>query len=619
MVFYIIIKESLIDVEFIEQMTRDGHSVYAFFDFNSALDNLKKATNSIDLIIASETALPEENDRLSLLSKYLEDVRNISKAKILLQLNEEPTTRFEEFCRKINITIQNGDTIDLNIEESEESLEKDIETHDTKKIVLAVPDQYLDFFTNIPNISIAGKAHTRAELIELSKEHEPEIVLMTSDLPGDEEKGITYTVEQISLDTRIIMVLSKRLNDLIIGKLERDFGVEFIETFAVEEFERLINKNTLAVSDDSDKKRKSKKEKEIKFDVEKKSSGQSFIALAKTNAGNTVNSLIGIGKNVTKFAKDISSSKIITKISKGSTNINDTEMERIDPNKSISNEINVSDLKTESYINPQYRLIAVVSNGHTGKTTIAATLAYLASEKKNITSLVDLNLDSFDLYFHFNINEKYIRQELNHSGYNKYNMIFNALSEPDIDCLPDIAYRENKYLSVFSGDDGEENLYPEPENLLKLLDRLRSIYNITIVDTGEYNSLAHSVVSIADSVLFVHDLNPSNTRKNEQLLSQLTKVVNMKKFYLVINKAEEISEISVNELIKYYKTENGITFRDVFTIPMNSKACTNSSWDRTPIYKSTYDASHHMLDSFKKIYSSLFCENSTSKNRIWMK
>jgi cellulose biosynthesis protein BcsQ len=636
MVLNIILNKALIDDEFIAQMKDDGHSVNVFNDFDSAIGSMYSGNNSpADLIIASETAITavhDEKKRFVLLYEYLSKIRNITACRILLQLNGEPTAEFHELCRAMNVSIQKGDTIDLGLDNPE--IFQDNECTDKLKVLSAVPDQeqYNKLVLSIQQINIVGKAATRQQLIDMAQQYSPEVIVMTSDLPGDDDRGITYTVSQISMDIRIIMILTKRLNDLIIGKLERDYGVEFVDRIDRDELELLILRDHISDSPETaEKKRKVKKSKEIDLDTEnqnssEESSGSGIFEAAGNSARNKFSALAGIGsgigKNVKGMARNISSSDILKKVSAWKTKAASEAHEIEEESTGVTTEnteLPEADIR-EQYVqqeeynsDPRYRLIAIISNGHTGKSTIAANLAFIASDKRIQTSLVDLNFNQFDMYYHFNINEKQIRQDLRHTGYNKYNMIYNAINEPDIDCLPDIAFQENKYLSVFSGDDEEENQPPDTGKVLKLLDRLRSLYRITIIDTGQYDSLVHNIVSIADTVIFVHDLNPASTRRNEKLLSQLSKITNLKKFYLAVNMADEIEEMSVRDLVKYYKSETGITFRDVFTIPNNGKACVNSSWAREPVYRSKYDSSHELFDSFNNIYSSLF--NDISKNK----
>ncbi len=694
MFFYIIIRQSFIDFTFIEQIKEDGHSVNTFFEFDKAIQCMSEEKNNIDLVIASETAIDDDNsNKYELLKGYLKDIRALTKAKILLQLSNEPTCDFDEYCTRIGVNIQKGDTIDLNIGETSEvetavkdeaDADKEIAPEkeaisesesapdneadpenkgelipynedisdveapidketltENKSILLAVSDEYEKIISSISNINIFGNSKTKSELIDMAKDLEPEIIIMTSELPGDEDKGITYVIEQISLDIRIIMILTKRLNDLIIGKLERLGGVEFVNRNdrdnLIEELKELIFKDGIEHSNYATEKKKNRKNEVKEIDLKNNENDVSnILEIVKIGAGNTVNSLLGFGKSVSSnIAKGIETINIVNKFSKvkkfkeqitskESPHESPQDAHREPPeelyqeysvehNQELPAEPHVEHYLEECTASPQFRLVAVISNGHTGKTTIAANLAYLASDKKINTALVDLNLKQFDMYYCFNIREKQILQNLNHPGYNKYNMIYNALDEPDIDCLPDIAYQENKHLSVFSGDDEEENPIPDADKVLKLLDRLRSLYGITIIDTGRYDSLVHNIVSIADTVLFVHDLNPASTRKNEKLLMQLSRTSNLKKFYLIINGVDEIDEMSASDLIKYYKSENGITFKDVFTIPMNSKACINSSWARSPIYKSKYDVSHELSNSFDNIFTSLFGNISQSK------
>ncbi len=690
MFFYIIIRQSFIDFAFIEQIKEDGHSVNTFFEFDEAIKCMSEEKNNIDLVIASETAMTDDNlNKYSLLKGYLRDIRALTKAKILLQLSNEPTCDFDEYCTRMGVNIQKGDTIDLNIGEASEietavkdeadadkeiapekeaisesevaqdnevtpenkgelipynedisdveaPIDKETSTQN-KNILLAVSYEYEKIISAISNVNIVGNSKTKSELIDMAKDLEPEIIIMTSELPGDEDKGITYVIEQISLDIRIIMILTKRLNDLIIGKLERLGGVEFVNRNdrdnLIEELKELIFKDGIEHSNYATEKKKNRKKEVKEIDFKNNENDVSNIfEIAKTGAGNTVNSLLGFGKNVSSnIAKGIGTINIVNKFSKvkkfkeqitSEESLQDAHWESpekpyqeypVELHQKLSAEHHVDHYLEECTASPQYRLVAVISNGHTGKTTIAANLAYLASDKKINTALVDLNLKQFDMYYCFNIREKQILQNLNHPGYNKYNMIYNALDEPDIDCLPDIAYQENKHLSVFSGDDEEENPIPDTDKVLKLLDRLRSLYGITIIDTGRYDSLVHNIVSIADTVLFVHDLNPASTRKNEKLLMQLSRTSNLKKFYLIINGVDEIDEMSASDLIKYYKSENGITFKDVFTIQMNPKACINSSWARSPIYKSKYDVSNELSNSFDNIFTSLFGDVSQSK------
>lgn len=680
MLFYIIIRESFIDFGFIEQIKEDGHSVRTFSEFDKAIKSMTEEKSNIDLVIASETAIADDNSKkYELLKGCLKDIRALTKAKILLQLSNEPTCDFEQYCTSMGVNIQKGDTIDLNIGEAPEvetdnkseaytdkkaavlenevapdneeaqdnkvvpknkgelmphnedipdvdaPIDKDISLTENKNILLAVSDEYEKIISSISNINIVENSKTKSELIDMAKDLEPEIIIMTSELPGDEDKGITYVIEQISLDIRIIMILTKRLNDLIIGKLERLGGVEFVahgtdKDEVLDKLKELVFKDDFAHNNDNLEKKKKRDKKVKEIDLKHNENDVSnILEIAKTGAGNTVNSLLCFGKNVSSnIAKGIGTINIVSKLSKGKVNPAELNQELPqktpeDPHVESYAEPHIKPHIEEFTASPQYRLVAVISNGHTGKTTIAANLAYLASDKKINTALVDLNLKQFDMYYHFNIREKQIQQDLNHPGYNKYNMIYNALNEPDIDWLPDIAYQENKYLSVYSGDDEEENSIPDTDKVLKFLDRLRSLYGITIIDTGEYNSLVHNIVSIADTVLFVHDLNPASTRKNEKLLLQLSQTSNLKKFYLIINGVDEIDEMTVSELIQYYKSEDGITFKDVYTIPLNPKACINSSWARSSIYKSKYDVSHELSNSFDNIFTSLFDDVSQRK------
>ncbi|RCX10410.1 MinD-like ATPase involved in chromosome partitioning or flagellar assembly [Anaerobacterium chartisolvens] len=686
MLFHVIVREKSLDRDFVRQLEADGHEVEVSFSFRDAMvritsAGLKKNLYSTmdireevripDYIIASENALEdcgaveEEDGKYRLLEEYMEKLRdNMSEAKIFLQMDTAPSNDFKAKCGKLNVTVQKGQTINLNIGGGAEQVEHtasqapaSVESTVKKKVLLALPDRLEEMVAAIGDIEIVGRAGTKAETVRLAGELRPDIIILESELPGDE--GISYVAENTGMETRIIMLMTKSLNDLIVGKLERMGGVEFADEVSEEAIKRLIFKDGYSGSTEDTGQpegtpsvhppaRRVRKAKQLNIE-----SGKSILngimGAAANGAGQTIQTFMEAGRGAARAAREIRppgkgmgirrfigvggrDEALQDEAEDTSRDIHHEKEERVEIQKSQDKiqqnsraEYSTFKDKDVDFYMTNSRLIAVVSGaGHSGKTTLAAELAYMASIRKVSCALVDMDLKQFGLSHRFDIKEKKIRQNLKYPGYNKFNMLFNALNETDIDSLPDTAYRENKHLYVYTGDEGEINPVPRPEDILKLFDRLKSIYNVTIADTGEYDALAHSTVSIADTVLFVHDLSPSGIRKNERLLSELCRISNLKKFYLAVNRAEDIHGITVRELVDYYK-EEGIAFRDVFTIPVDSRACLESEWAMRPISLSKH-ASQDIRDSFERAYAGLLggqishdSKYSKKKKRFWNK
>ncbi len=674
MIFHIIVKEKSLDREFVRQLEADGHEVEVSCSFKDAMVritsaglkknlyltmDIKEKIHIPDYIIASENALEdcgaveEEDGKYRLLEEYMEKLRdNMPEAKIFLQMDTSPPGTFREKCSGMNIVVQKGQTINLNIGGGAEQVEHtaspapalaEAESAVKKRVLLALPDRLEEMAAAIGGIEIVGRAGTKSEAVRLAGELRPDIIVLASELPGDE--GISYVAENTGMETRIIMLMTKSLNDLIVGKLERMGGVEFADEISKEAVKRLIFKDVLSVSKEDAGQtesappihppaRRVRKAKQLNI-----GSGKSILNgimdAAANGAGQTIQTFMEAGRGAARAAKEIKPSGKgmgIRRFIGNRDEVPEKEAEDIpqDIQKSEgkiqqNSRAEYSTSKDVDFYMPNSRLIAVVSGaGHSGKTTVAAELAYMASAKKVSCALVDMDLKQFGVSHRFDIKEKKIRQSLKYPGYNKFNMLFNALNETDIDSLPDTAYQENKHLSVYTGDEGEINPVPRTEDVLKLFDRLKSIYNVTIADTGEYDALVHRTVSIADTVLFVHDLSPSGIRKNERLLLELSRVSNLKKFYLLVNRAEDIHGITVRELVDYYK-EDGIAFRDVFTVPVDSRACLESEWGMKPVSLSKH-ASQDIKDSFERAYAGLLggqisqdSKDSKKKKRFWNK
>lgn len=253
--------------------------------------------------------------------------------------------------------------------------------------------------------------------------------------------------------------------------------------------------------------------------------------------------------------------------------------------------------------NAEYRVVTLVSATPSGKTELANNLAHYASEKGKTTALVDIDDRKFEQYYYFDIDEDKIKANYNYKGYNKYNILFNALQEKDIRILPDIAFKHNKNLHIYTGDVDEVN--PEIKEVGKLLDRLRSIYNITIVDTGTINNAVLDTISVSDTVLFIHDMKLSSIKINEKILERLSTIANIKKFYLVINMYEKSNVVNPEIIAQYYKNEIGIEFKDVIVIPNNFHACMEGQWKREPAYKIKSESTD-FADSIESLYKTLF-------------
>lgn len=253
--------------------------------------------------------------------------------------------------------------------------------------------------------------------------------------------------------------------------------------------------------------------------------------------------------------------------------------------------------------NADLRLVTFISAAPSGKTEIANNLAHIAAEQGKKTALVDIDERKFEQFYYFDIDEDKIKADYGYKGYNKYNILFNALKESDVRVIPEISYQYSKLLHVYTGD--VEEINPDIEGIGKLLDRMRSIYNITIVDTGVINNTVLEAISISDTVLFVHDMRFSSIKLNEKILEKLLHTTNIKKFYLVINMYEESSKVSPDIITEYYKNEIGIEFKEVIIIPNNSLACLEGQWRREAAYKVKCE-NKAFAESIENLYKTLF-------------
>lgn len=434
---------------------------------------------------------------------------------------------------------------------------------------LELEDQELETqLKELPNIEHFSKASTKDELLRKVEKDLPDIIIMKTNIRG--EGSLIQLIRSIPNEIRIIAYEVEKINELIYGKME-EHGVEFIPKLSVESIVEQIAK----------RRKDQKKETEVEDGKEKK---EKKPVKNKPQKADTKNE-IGRMNTAIHAVKEML-----------------TPFKQMDMKKKKKE----GPKKSEPTLSPrsQYRVISLLSAASTGKSIIASNLAVYTSLQGLKTALIDADIDNCEQSYLFDIQEEKIRANAHYEDYNKKNMIKNALEEANIKNLERIGQKENKNLTLYTGDpkdpaELELDLFPF------MIDGLRSLYDMTIIDTGsikgEVKDLTKGILSISDTVLFVIDLQFSNSVKNQQLMEELKKTANISKFHLVINQTIDNYAFGSKDIVQYYKKELGIEFKKVYEVPIANKACIESGWFKMPAINSK-----NITDEFKHSIAAVY-------------
>lgn len=195
------------------------------------------------------------------------------------------------------------------------------------------------------------------------------------------------------------------------------------------------------------------------------------------------------------------------------------------------------------------RVLAVFSAAPTGKSFITTNLAYTLANKNIQTAVVDADFKNRALSYYF-----YIDNKKENSGLKEL-MDLEFLQDFDeygFDIIED-------KLKVYTIHRFDEELYEIPieinsERFTLLLEYLRTEKDVLLIDMGsDINKMTKEILSLADTILFVQNMDYRMMELNKGTLKELCKMnaTLKKKMVLVLNQFQEIKDLDEKEIEKY--------------------------------------------------------------------
>ncbi len=214
--------------------------------------------------------------------------------------------------------------------------------------------------------------------------------------------------------------------------------------------------------------------------------------------------------------------------------------------ESSKNQVTQSDANTICIYSPK---------AASGKTSLALNLAYqLSRETKDKVCLLDLNFKTADIEAFLGVEAK-----------NSFIETINSIEKKDEKGTLALAQKYQDSLYVLSFRESDFNFRIKPQDVQKLINILKNIFQYIIIDTNsEMDETTVSILNNSDIILFITMLNLvsiRNSQKCYQMFEQLG--YSKSKVKLIVNRYIENSEISLQDGAKTIG-------REVFaTIPNN--------------------------------------------------
>ena len=179
------------------------------------------------------------------------------------------------------------------------------------------------------------------------------------------------------------------------------------------------------------------------------------------------------------------------------------------------------------------------AKGGLGKTTIASNLAVKLAENGKKVALIDLDLQFGDIHIFLDIDPKDTIAELVQESFSanidsvRSFMIVHS-SGVHVLCAP----KSPEYAEMISG-----------EKVQTLLSLLRSYYDYVVIDTApSFNEVTMTALESSSTVLFVTGLDISILKNSKLSLSLLNSLQQSDKVRLIVNRAVEMSSITVKDV-----------------------------------------------------------------------
>ncbi|MPM05762.1 Iron-sulfur cluster carrier protein [bioreactor metagenome] len=181
------------------------------------------------------------------------------------------------------------------------------------------------------------------------------------------------------------------------------------------------------------------------------------------------------------------------------------------------------------------------AKGGLGKTTLATNLAVKLAEKRKKVALIDLDLQFGDVHVFLDIEPTDTISEL-----------AQEFSTPNIDLVRSYMNVHSSGVHVLCAPKSPE--FAElisPEKVQSILSLLRTYYDYVIIDTPpSFNDVTITAIEGASVILFVSGLDISILKNTKLSISLLKSLQQMDKVRLIINRAVDVSSITLNDTKK---------------------------------------------------------------------
>lgn len=368
------------------------------------------------------------------------------------------------------------------------------------------------------DINIMNRVLTKEDLIKEVNEKEIDIIILTTDIKGEENLMYLTEEENIPGNIRIIGIDVVGINKLIYGKMHKN-GVDFIDLEELELLKELI----LNIKEDKENEEENEskehnptKNKKIKKGRKKEKRNKSSKALR-----GRFNNLINKKEN----KENEKNNKAEIKTKEVVRNVETTKHHIIEK------------VKVKTKVGEDYKKIfAFISPLSVGKTELASNIAVSISKKGKRVALIDLDFNKYGLLYNFNIPQD------NNECYFKYRLLLRKIEGYIKGENRDLTEDEMKDLAIYK----EKNLYLYTGN-----------QEVPIKDK---NIVSNNIIKNTLNNQVIDRLKESNI--SDKIIDDL--------FYLYRKEQSAIYSETLNFLIRKLKS-----FADVIVIDVGS--CINRS------------------------------------------